>query len=160
MRKLKTFSIVVAALIALAAAVPGARSANATADEAVFRAASTTWASAYNAGDVDRIVALYADDAILMPPNAPAATDHAAMRAFLTQDRAASKSAGLTLHLKDQGAGASGNLGWHAGTYTMTDASGETVDAGKWVETWRKADGKWLIIRDIWNSDRPAAAAE
>jgi ketosteroid isomerase-like protein len=155
----KKFSIVLAGFLALATLAPSAWSAGGTAaDESTIRAASKTWADAYNAGDIDRIVALYADDGIIMPPNAPAASGHAAMHAFLTQDAGEAKAAGLTLHLADGGAGASGNLGWHAGTYTMTNAAGETVDSGKWVETWQKTAGKWLMIRDIWNSDLPAAA--
>lgn len=71
---------------------------------------------AYNAGDVDRIVALYAEDAVMMPPNAPAASDHAAMRTFLAADIAATKAAGLTLALGESSAGIAGNLGWASGS--------------------------------------------
>jgi hypothetical protein len=31
------------------------------------------------------------------------------------------------------------------------------VDTGKSLSVARKRDGKWLMIRDTWNSDRPPA---
>jgi len=49
----------------------------------------------------------------------------------------------------------SGDLGWEWGTFTVTNKSGATVDKGKYVTVCAKKDGKWLIIRDIWNSDGP-----
>jgi ketosteroid isomerase-like protein len=157
---LDRFTIVASVLAALVLSAPAATTASGdSAYDAAVRAATKTWAEAYNAGDIDRIVALYAEDAILMPPNAPAASGHAAMRAYLTQDREGSKAMGLTLHLEDDGAGVAGDLGWHSGTYTMTDASGKTIERGKWLETWRKTAGKWRMIRDIWNSDLPASGS-
>ena len=156
MHAFKKTALVTASLLALAACKPPP--ANTTADEAAIRASSATWAEAYNAGDADRIVALYTNDAILMPPDAPAAAGPAAMRKFLTGDIAASKKAGLTLVLVDDAIGINGELGWHSGTFKLNDTSGATVGTGKWLEVWRKAAGKWLMIRDIWNSDAPAAA--
>jgi len=159
MYELNRAAIVLTSLIALAACSPAAPpAADTSADEAALRAGTTTWMAAYNAGDADRIVALYAEDGVMMPPGAPAATGHAAMRAFLTADIANAKAAGVTLLDGDSSTGVSGNIGWHSGSYKVTDASGATVDSGSYLETCRKADGKWLIIRDIWNSDRPAAA--
>lgn len=87
-----------ASLIAMAACAPSARPATDTAaDEAVFRAGTATWLEAHNAGDVDRVVALYAEDGIMMPPNAPSASGHPAMRAFMIADTAAANAAGLSL---------------------------------------------------------------
>lgn len=154
-------TVVVASAIALSACAPAAPPpADTTADMASIRAGSKAWADAYNAGDVDRIVALYAEDAVMMPPNVPAASGHAAMRAYLTTDVAAAKAGGVTMNLGESGIGVSGDLGWHSGTFAATTAAGTTVDSGKWVETWRKTNGEWRMIRDIWNSDAaPAPAA-
>lgn len=159
MKNFTQAAVVAASFIALTACKPSAPpAADTAADEAVFHAATVTWADAYNAGNVDRIVALYAEDAVLMPPDAPAASGPAAIHDFLAADIAAAKSGGFIMALGDNGIGVSGNLGWHDGTFTVTNAAGVTVVTGKWVETWHKADGKWLMIRDIWNSDAPAAA--
>jgi hypothetical protein len=86
----------------------------------------------------------------------------AAIREFLAGDSAAVKAAGLTMNIPEAGAvDVSGNLAYEAGAYTVTDASGATVDAGKYIGVFEKRDGKWLYIRDTWNSDNaPAPAAE
>ena len=60
---------------------------------------------------------------------------------------------------------ASGELGHHSGSYVVKDATGAVVDSGNYLAVMqRQADGRWLMIRDTWNSDRPppapAAAAE
>jgi ketosteroid isomerase-like protein len=52
--------------------------------------------------------------------------------------------------------GASGDLAWHAGSYSVVDRAGTTVDSGSYLEVWKKTGGKWLIVRDMWNSDRPS----
>ena len=48
-----------------------------------------------------------------------------------------------------------GNLGWESGTFVTKDKSGTAVDTGKYVTVYRRQDGKWLIVRDTWNSDVP-----
>jgi ketosteroid isomerase-like protein len=128
-----------------------------TDDEAVIRAGSGSWPVAHNAGDIDKMVALYADDAVLLPPDAPAVTGRAAIREFLTKDVAASKAAGIRIKDLKSSAGVSGNLGWHAGHFAVVDGAGKTVGTGKYSEVWRKTDGKWVMIRDMWNNDAPAA---
>ena len=65
--------------------------ASVAADEAALRAGTVLWNDAYNAGEVDKIVALYAEDAMLMPANAPALKGRAAIKDFLTKDIAATK---------------------------------------------------------------------
>lgn len=56
------------------------------ADESAFRTINNSWFKAYNAGDVDGIVALYADDAVVSAPGVPAARGQAAIRKLLTKD--------------------------------------------------------------------------
>jgi ketosteroid isomerase-like protein len=116
------------------------------------------WATAYNTGDAAKIAAMYATDGILMPPNAPAATGADAIRQFITDDSARAKSAGLTLAIEPTSSGVSGDLAWQSGTYSVKDASGNAVDVGKFVDLRRNVDGKWMITRDIWNSDNPPPA--
>jgi len=129
------------------------------ADEAAIRAGTVLWTDAYNAGEVDKIVALYTVDAVVMPTNTAALTGRAAIKDFLTKDIAAAKAAGLTAKDGVGDVGISGDLAWHAGTSSVIDAAGKTVETGKYIEVWRRIDGKWLIIRDIWNDDAPPAPA-
>ena len=126
--------------------------------EATIRAGTTTWNDAYNAGEVDKILALYADDTVVMPPNVAAISGREALRAYLTKDIASSRAAGLVP--KDGGStvGVSGDLAWHAGSSSVVDATGKTVETGSYVEVWRRTDGHWLMVRDIWNDDAPPSA--
>jgi hypothetical protein len=57
------------------------------------------------------------------------------------------------------GSDVSGDLGWISGTYTVQDSSGATIDSGNYLSVHHRTNGSWLYIRDIWNSDRPPAAA-
>ena len=104
------------------------------ADEAAIRAGTVLWTDAYNAGEVDKIVALYTEDAVVMPSNAPALIGHAAIKDFLTKDAAAVKAAGLTAKDGVGDVGISGDLAWHAGTSSVIDAGGKTVETGKYIE--------------------------
>lgn len=161
MTRFRSTAIITAAGLAVLAscAQTAAPPADTAADEAAMRAGTTSWIEAYNVGDVDKIVAMYTDDAILMPPDAPAVVGHDAMKQYLVADMAASKAAGLSMALDQDASGVSGDLGWHAGTFHVNGASGSAVGTAKYVEIWRKLNGKWLMIRDIWNTDAPAAAA-
>jgi len=130
------------------------------ADEAIIRESAPAWAAACNAGDADAMGAMYWDDAVLQPPGAPSATGATAIRDFLSGDCAALGDAGLTMNIPEAGAiDVSGNLAYEAGTYSVTDLSGATVDTGKYIGVFEKRNGVWHYIRDTWNSDFPSVAA-
>jgi uncharacterized protein (TIGR02246 family) len=135
--------------------------ADPAAEVAAIHAVDQVWVKAVNAGDVETVAGLYDEHAVLLPPGAPAAHGRAAIRAFLAKDMAASAKEGVTFHLgpKPDG-GVSGDMGWASGTYTVTDKSGHVVDSGKYLSVSRKKDGKWLYVRDTWNSDGPPAPAQ
>ena len=123
------------------------------ADQATIRAGTVAWTDAYNAGDIDKIVALYTDDAVVMPPNTSLVAGRAAIKDYLTKDIAAAKAAGLTAKDGVGEVGISGDLAWHAGTSSVVDATGTTVETGKYIEVWHRSNGHWLMVRDIWNDD-------
>jgi uncharacterized protein (TIGR02246 family) len=142
-------------LVVVAACTPPV--ADTAADAAALRDGTKAWVDAYNAGDADKIVALYTEDAVVMPPDAPLAAGHEAIRQCVTASIASSKASGVTIVLGEESAGVSADMGWHSGTYKVNGKDGGAVGTGKYLESWRKADGKWLIVRDIWNNDAPAA---
>ncbi len=158
MKILKSAALIAAGLIVLA----GCQKADVdtSADEAAIRAATTAWANAYNSGDADAMGANYAEDAVLLPPNAPAATGRTAIQEFLAADSAGSRAAGLTFNLPGDGpVQVSGDLAYESGSFSVTDAAGATVATGKYIGVFNKIDGKWLLVRDTWNSDAPPAPA-
>jgi len=163
MRTLR-LALVVGTVIALSACAPAAPAApppvDTAAEEATLKAMTAAWLDAYNAGDVEKIVAMYTEDAVLMPPHAAVANGHAGIRSFLTADTAAAKAAGVKLIPGAATAGVLGDMGWESGAYTIADASGATVDSGSYLSVARKSNGKWLLIRDTYNSDRPLPAPD
>lgn len=107
------------------------------------------WENALNNGDVDGLVALYAEDCVLMPPNAELAKGQGAARGAFGEMIAA----GQTGELDTITAKAAGGVGYHSGTYWIKDANGTIIDRGKYMEGWQKIGGEWRIVHDIWNSD-------
>jgi ketosteroid isomerase-like protein len=159
MRTLKPLLLAVGTASVLSACAPAAPPAvDTTADVAALKAATVSWLEAYNAGEVEKMVALYAEDAVLMPPHAPVANGHAAIRAFLTADTAGAKAAGIKLVPGASTAGVAGDTGWESGSYTVTNASGTILDSGSYLSVSHKSNGKWLYHRDTYNSDRPLPA--
>src|SRR5215467_1509024 len=128
---------------------------------AALQAVDQTWLKAYNAGDVDTLASLYDEHAVLLLPGAPAANGRAAIRAFFAKDTAESKKAGVTTSLGPSPAGGvSGDMGWQSGTFAAKDKSGKVVETGKYLSVSVKRGGKWLYLRDTWNSDISPAPAE
>jgi uncharacterized protein (TIGR02246 family) len=161
LRKLVVLAASLAALAACDKTVPPA--ADTAADKSAIRAVETASIKAYDAGDAAALAALYAEDAVLNAPGAPAARGRAAISEYYVKDAAAFAAAGLTEAIGPMSdVGVSGDLAWQWGTYTITDKSDAVVDAGKYLMVFQRKDGKWMIIRDTWNSDaapsEPAAA--
>lgn len=148
-------AILIAGLLACAGSASAAGS-----DEAAIRAQTTDFMKAYNGGDAKAVTALYADDALILPPGSPGVKGRAAILAFFTKDIADTKAAGATLVVDGKtDVGVAGNTGWESGTFKVV-VKGATVDTGKFLSVSHKKNGKWLYYRDTWNMDSaPAPAA-
>ena len=128
-------------------------------DAATIRANTEAWFKAFNAGNADAVAASYSDDAVVMAPGAPPASGSAAIKQLIVKEIAGAKSAGVSLAQgKINDVAVKGDMAWHAGTYSVV-RDGKTVDTGGYMEVLRKKSGKWLIVRDIWNSSTPPATA-
>ncbi len=154
---LKSAAILAAGLVALAGCQKATDSA---AFEKQAKEDVRKFIPAFNTGDAETILAQYAPDAEVLAPGNPRAVGHDAIRALVGKESAALQAAGVTLELNDDDkAAASGDLGYHSGSFVVKDASGAVVDSGKYLAVMqRQADGKWLMIRDTWNSDNPPPA--
>jgi ketosteroid isomerase-like protein len=135
-----------------------ALAADTKAIEQTLRDLNAQWSAAAGAKDLDKTVSFYSDDAIVMPPNASAATSSAAIRK-VWQDLLASPGFVISWKTTKVEVAKSGDLACLSGAYELTvnDASGKPVnDHGKYVEVWEKqSDGRWKCGTDIWNSDLP-----
>jgi uncharacterized protein (TIGR02246 family) len=150
--------LLVASLLAVGACSKATQSTSA--DESVIRTMQDAWYKGFNSGDGAAVAALYADDAVVMAPNVPAARGIAAIRAYYSKAAPEFQATGLTAVEGPTGdVGISGDLGWQGTTYTVTDKSGATVEVGKVLTVFQRKDGgKWMIIRDTWNSDAAPAS--
>ena len=155
-------SLIAFAIAAVIAAATGCAQTppiqDTAADQAKLQSDALIWFDYYAKADADGMANLYAEDALLMPPGAPAVTGRPGIKTFLGEDAAKAKTAGVSVkNMSVTGFGVSGDQGWISGTYKIVDASGTTVDSGSYLSAHRRTNGSWLYIRDIWNSDRPPA---
>lgn len=150
-------SALCAGLIALAGCQKPAE--DTSKDEAVIRAAAPAFGAAVNAGDQAKLTDMYWEDATILPPNAPAVSGNTAIGEALIKMSGELKGGGLTMNIPEAGkTDISGDLAYESGVFTVTSASGETVETGKYIGVFQKRDGKWKYIRDTWNSDAPPPA--
>lgn len=111
------------------------------------------WEAAFNAKDPAKVAMLYAEDGIVNPPNQSAVRGRAAIQDWAKGTMDAFTSITLT----PTESAISGDVGYEAGTYSGTMASGS--DNGKYVIVLKRVGGKWLIAHDIFNSDMPPPPA-
>ena len=153
-------AVAIVTVMAVAGCTSAPPAQNIEADKAKLQADALSWFDFYAKADGEGMANLYAEDALLMPPGAPAQTGRAAIRTFLGEDAAKTRSAGLSIKNGTvTGAEVSGDTGWISGNYSVVDASGAAVDSGSYLSVHRRTNGVWLYTRDIWNSDRAPAPA-
>ena len=158
MKQWQAAALVAAAMLALAGC--SAKPTDSAAFEKQAKEDVRKFIPALNTGDTATILAQYAPDAEVMAPANPRAVGHDAIRELVTKLSAELKAGGVSIALNDDDkAAASGDLGYHSGSYVVKDAAGTVVDSGNYLAVMqRQADGSWLMIRDTWNSDRPPPA--
>ena len=121
--------------------------------KADIQAMEVSWAAAQNAKDVDALMAMYAEDAISMPYDAPMLKGKAAIKAQQEKDFAAAKE-GFTAEYTTLDVYGDGEIVTEVGASATKDASGAVVREGKYMAVFQKVDGKYLCIREIYNNDK------
>lgn len=127
-----------------------------SADIAEINTMYSEFVPALIARDWDRLLALYTDDTVVMPPQSPPLVGKDAFREWA--------DAGPTFTSFDFDVAeiiGEGSLAFVRGQYRLTlevpGAPGPIEDVGSFIEIREKqADGRWLLARDIFNSDLPA----
>jgi len=127
--------------------------AAAPADDDAARAAFAKMRSDWQAGsdrkDAAAVAAMYADHAIMVTAESPAANGRAEIEKSLTQGFAASKLE--SIDSKD--VVVSGDLAYDYGTFrqqvTTPDGKTQTVNGHFLVTLRRQADGSWKIVRHL-----------
>ncbi len=139
--------------------VPSAPAVDISAEKAKIRDLETAWSKDAAAKDVDKSVANYADDAILMMPGMPAAKTKDAIRAAW-KGMLADPNLKIAFSSDRIEVSASGDLATTEGSYTMTMTNPKTKkpvqDKGTYLTVYKKqADGNWKAIEDTTSSEVP-----
>ena len=122
--------------------------------KAEIQALENDWARASGTRATETIVAFYADDAISMINNKPMITGKAAIRADIEADFAQKKDTSNVVNYETLNVYGDDKVVTEVGKTTVKDATGKVVYTGKYMAVWEKRNGKWLVIRDIYNDDK------
>lgn len=126
-------------------------------DENAIRKADTEWSQSANLKSLDKFLTFYADDASVLPFNAPLVEGKSNIRQFFTQ--LFSKpgwhvSFGPTKIEISKAA----DIAYEIGTaeITFNDADGHPITTpAKYVVAWRKdSNQQWKAVADIFNTDK------
>ena len=135
-----------------AATVEAPAPPNMAALKAEIQALNNTWSAASNANDVATILTFYADDAVSMADDKPMSVGKAAIQKVLEAELANRKD-GITVSYETLDVFGDENLLTETRKVTSKDAAGKVTYTGKYMELWEKRNGKWQVIREIYNDD-------
>jgi len=139
------------ALMGLVAACAGQPPVSDPADRRAVETAIRSYVEASNKGDVATLAGLYAEDAMLLPPDHEPIQGREAIRAFWRQ------GTDEGLEVTNLAVEVEGNLGYLVGQYHLPPTEEEPADSGKYVMCLkRQRDGSWKVTADIWNQSGDA----
>ena len=114
------------------------------------------WDEAFNAGDIDRLLSIYTDDAVMIPPNEPALIGKEEIRGNFQQifDQFIEENDSVVVDVK-----IGGNLAFVRGTWKAIQtpkAGGESLNLnGNFLDINQKQpDGSWKRICGIWSCEQ------
>jgi uncharacterized protein (TIGR02246 family) len=122
--------------------------------EPAIRSLEQEWVDAINAGDVDRVVALFDPEATIQPPTGASIVGHEAIRDF-TEAFLARAELKLETVVDRVLSAAANDLAYSQGTYRIgwTTAAGEPAEAqGSFAVVWGKREGEWRVLVDSFNA--------
>ena len=125
-------------------------------DEAAIRSADAAWSQAAETKDLEKLLSFYAEDAAVLPFNAPIAQSKDQIRQLWSN---LISSPGFHLHFAPTKVDLSRNadMAYEIGTFElkMNDAQGNaTTTPGKYVVVWKKQGTQWKAAADIFNTDK------
>ena len=125
-------------------------------DQEYLKNAGAEWDSLFNSGNVTSLAALYAENVISMPFNAPTIFGRQALQAdfenFLANNTAEHKTDTDEILIGDDWAIERAH---YLLTYTSRTTGNVTVEIGRHVVCRKKIDNRWQIAWEIWNTDKP-----
>ena len=158
---MKKHSILAAASTVVLSGCASQTSVDAAAELAALREAATAYHQAASAKDVDAVVALYDEGAIMIPPNAELVEGLAGVRGYRF-GFIETPGVELEFELVRAEVSAAGDIGWTLaiGEITINQPDGPPGrDRVRDFHMWKKqTDGSWKVVVDTWNSGFPAGS--
>ena len=114
--------------------------------KADIKAMGQSFAAAARAGNLDRMMDLYADDAVLMAPNLPPLKGSGAIRGFWN---GLLNGGSADVDIIPDEVMVSGNMAVERGRFEVRKP---IQDTGSYVIVLEKRGGKWIAVADIFNS--------
>jgi uncharacterized protein (TIGR02246 family) len=151
-----------ALLMLIASQVPARDAGKHAAEVQAIKDGEARWSHEFEVRDVEKVMAHYAVDAVLMAPGMPAFAGNDAIRAAV-KAMFADPALALKFQTSRIEIGDSGDMASSVGTYTETftdPATGKPVkSAGNYVTVYKKQAGEWKAVFDI-ASPGPAPGAQ
>jgi ketosteroid isomerase-like protein len=132
-----------------------------TRDAGSIRQQNDAFVAAFNEKAVPKVLNLYAENSVFMPPNQPIIRGKDALKNFYDEMM---KQGATNLKLNVDEVSGHGTIAYLSGTYEMDlkpASGGPGRDRGKYLFVVRKmggATGSWKYEYTMWNSDLPAAS--
>jgi uncharacterized protein (TIGR02246 family) len=142
------------AALLLAFGSSGPSMADSAAEEQQIRALDEEWVAAVARKDAAASAAFYAEDGAILPPNGPLAKGREAIAA-VWQGLFGLANFDLTFAPTEVHVSSAADLAYEIGTYALSFSGdhGPVNDRGKYVVVWKKDDGAWKVVADIFNSN-------
>lgn len=137
---------VLVAALALTACLP------APVPEAFPQDVADAWLERYELHDAAGLAALYTEDAQLLPPDAEIVSGRAAIQEFYARENPPGSA---VVEIATVETLVFGDHAYRQGSFRLKGPGDGAVSSGKFIELWKKTDGKWLIHREIWSANAP-----
>jgi uncharacterized protein (TIGR02246 family) len=115
--------------------------------------------AAFNGGDASQLAGLFAEDAVIMPPNVDAVEGRSAIEQHYGTVFGQAAPSGLSIDTRETRQLGDAMLDIGTFSFTATSPDGQTGPVtGDYLVVIERGDGdQWLITRHIWNEDMPQA---
>jgi uncharacterized protein (TIGR02246 family) len=150
----KTFYLMLVAVMIITACQPKTKTASNDAD--AIRNIEDQWAIANKAKDINKVVSIFASDAVVMEPNKPINVGIEAIKKswelWFSDTTFLHNTYTQTINNID--VSASGDLGYARGTThaSIKAPNGTVENFSNFIDIFKKIDGEWKCIVSIWNN--------
>jgi uncharacterized protein (TIGR02246 family) len=128
-----------------------------TSDHAAIARVTAELLDAVNCSDVSRVISVWSEEGVLMPPHHPSIHGRQALEAYFRDLFSRTK---LSFVFTSSTIELDGGTAFEHVTYRATawapDGQPPREEHGKGLHVYRRqTDHSWKLVRDIWNSDTP-----